>query len=251
MKYKTNFITSVILRLDFNAITNFDNELLNKFNEDLRHIFSKFEVKELNQFTSKIKDGLVENDLKKEPLGIFSSDNNSFQVTFAPNFILINTTRYETFEAYVVFTRTILDVFNKVSSVDFLNRIGLRFINQLNIPKNDPLSWTSYVNSALSTPVSRFFEEEDKRSIARSIGQTIFNYDSYLMNFIYGILNPDFPARVSKNEFILDYDCYAVNVLNEKLFETHINKFHTSIEKLFEKSITDKVRKIMGVEHES
>ncbi len=243
MKYKTNFITNVILRLDFNSIADFNDGLLEDFHKEIRDKFSKSEPTELNQFTIK-EDGSIETDFKKEPLGIFISENNTAKVSFAPNFILITMSNYESFEPYVRFVNDVINAFNKISKVEFLNRVGLRYVNQINIHKSDPLNWNLYINSSLFAPVNKFFE--NKQDIARSIGQTIFNYDSYLMNFTYGVLNPDYPARIVKNEFILDYDCYAINIINEKLFEDHINQFHVSIADLFEKSITKKLREKMG-----
>ena len=244
MKYKSNFITQVILKLDFDPIDDFNEELLHKFNEKIKNNFSAFHVKNLNMFTTKIENGIANTTTAQHPVGLFNSCNNNNQVILAPNSIAITLTAYETFNQYIELVKYVLLAFDEIVAKEFLTRIGLRFINNLTIPKKDPLKWDRYVNSSLFKPANNFFD--DKQHIARSIGQTILNYDNCLVNFTYGVLNPDFPAKVVKNEFVLDYDCYAINIPNKDLFDNYINGFHELIETLFEKSITDNLRKLMG-----
>ena len=57
--------------------------------------------------------------------------------------------------------------------------------------------------------------------------------------------NPDYPAQIKKKIFILDMDVYFNGILNKSDILDHFPKFHSSIQDLFEDSITDAYRRIL------
>jgi len=60
--------------------------------------------------------------------------------------------------------------------------------------------------------------------------------------------NPDYPARIRKKIFILDYDAYTTSLLTREEIRQSLPIFHDQIEQLFEKSITGRLREIMNVQ---
>lgn len=99
----------------------------------------------------------------------------------------------------------------------------------------------SYFNPALSG-IGKFLLDEP--NLSRQAGQIIFNFDDFKVVMVYGLINPDFPSKLVKNEFVLDYDCISSSVECNKIYET-LDQMHDEIIRLFEKSITDKLRKKM------
>ena len=69
------------------------------------------------------------------------------------------------------------------------------------------------------------------------------------MNFNYGLYNSEFPNKISRKDFVLDYDCYTANIEKKDSYE-YLNKFHEKINEEFEKSIEEGLRKEMEGENE-
>lgn len=101
-----------------------------------------------------------------------------------------------------------------------------------------------YINKHLFNAENKFFC--DSENIARSLTQTVLQYDKFLLNFTYGMVNNDFPSKIVKSEFVLDYDCYSLNVLNGNIIDEYIQEYHGAIKELFEQSIDKKLKAIMG-----
>ena len=77
------------------------------------------------------------------------------------------------------------------------------------------------------------------------MSQAILNYDDYRVNFNYGMFNSEFPAKISRKEFILDFDFYTEYVEQETIIPL-IKKFNKEAAIMFEKCIKDGLRKKMG-----
>jgi uncharacterized protein (TIGR04255 family) len=73
------------------------------------------------------------------------------------------------------------------------------------------------------------------------------NYGTMILTFKYGMHNPDFPAPIRKKIFVLDYDAYYQGLQEMSDILRNTAEFHDRIEKLFESSISPKLRAIMGV----
>lgn len=78
------------------------------------------------------------------------------------------------------------------------------------------------------------------------MSQIILNYDDYTMNFNFGLFNSEFPAKISRKEFALDYDCYT-ELFEPEDIDDYLIKFNSEIKNMFERSIKNGLRKHMGV----
>lgn len=70
------------------------------------------------------------------------------------------------------------------------------------------------------------------------------------MTFQFGVHNPDFPARVRRRLFVLDFDCFYQGLQDGNEVLDQVELFHGRIETLFESSITQSLRDMMGPIHE-
>jgi uncharacterized protein (TIGR04255 family) len=62
------------------------------------------------------------------------------------------------------------------------------------------------------------------------------------------MFNADYPAAIRKKSFILDYDAYYQGPQNLEDVKHNIDIFHEAVQTLFEYSISDELRSLMGVE---
>ena len=64
------------------------------------------------------------------------------------------------------------------------------------------------------------------------------------------MFNPDYPAPIQKKSFILDYDAYHRGALNLEDIIPKLDKLNTIIKTIFERSIKDGLRNLMGVQND-
>ena len=123
------------------------------------------------------------------------------------------------------------------------NRLGIRYINNIELPAHDPMDWSAYIDAGLLGLFDRF--NEDRAAIARLFHIAEFKYDDMLVKFQFGIPNPDFPAPVRQSAFILDIDAFVPGLIEFSDVEGIISMAHSHIQGLFESSITDALREKM------
>ncbi|MDA3822246.1 MAG: TIGR04255 family protein, partial [Bacteroidales bacterium] len=58
--------------------------------------------------------------------------------------------------------------------------------------------------------------------------------------------NSEYPAKISRKEFIIDIDCYSNFIETNGIIAT-LDIFNTEAKNLFEKSIKRKLREKMGI----
>ena len=80
------------------------------------------------------------------------------------------------------------------------------------------------------------------------MGQMVVKEEVADVVFNFGIWNPDYPSIITRNEFILDFDCFSkLPIESQDTKPSELAKdFNKRIETLFEASITDKLREEMS-----
>ncbi|KZY43733.1 hypothetical protein A3733_17200 [Pseudoalteromonas shioyasakiensis] len=149
--------------------------------------------------------------------------------------------KYKSYDvAYEEFC-TIVDAILKENKDLFVSRIGVRYVNSIELNEASPLEWGEYINEDILGIVS-FHEAQH---LSRAFHVLEYNFDGQYLKYQFGIPNPDYPALIKQKQFILDLDSYFTGAYD--LHEVHdcINYCHDKIQQLFEKSITSKTRKLM------
>ena len=62
----------------------------------------------------------------------------------------------------------------------------------------------------------------------------------------YGYYNPDYPAIMKREDFIIDIDSYSTGIIYREDIEQFINDMHCEDQKCFETMITEELRKNMN-----
>ena len=124
-----------------------------------------------------------------------------------------------------------------------INRIGLRYINEVKIDGN-PFDWQGLINDNLFATLNAF--PNIKTSITRSMHQLHFRGENNKIVFQFGLYNSEFPNPVAQRAFILDYDCVSEDEHEPHQVLPIFTSFNTKIYTLFEQSISDNLKGIMN-----
>jgi len=248
-KYKKNYLTSIIFRIDFDDIKIKEDEI-EKLKDKIGLEF--FNIKDTPVNIVKINNNKTEKNKIEEKIirnYIFADSKQENKLIIIKNSFIFETTKYKNFEVFKNNFEKVLNNFLYKYEIQNIKRIGLRYVNQIEIENIKEFSdWEKYINKTLVQQINSFSDEE--LMLARNMN-TMFlkRKDDSLIKFIYGIYNSTFPLPAKKNVFLLDYDCYETNIEKFEIINK-INEYHDSIKNLFEKSIKNNLRKKMEIENE-
>lgn len=245
-KYEKNFLTNVIVRVDFPNPIKVHESLPPDLSKTILELFPISESKKMIGRTIKFtgENVEIEGDKKSTEWNFFGK-NREKQLVITPILLYIKYNKYESYNSlksdFISVIEKMFEVFPDIQ----ITRLGLRYINEISLlDQNDPLNWTECLNEKLLSP---FEVAEDKSTIARCINNLILNQGDMILNFRYGMHNPDMPAQIKKKLFILDYDAYNTNLQDVSEIRDDLEKFHGIIVNLFESHIKDRLRTIMHV----
>lgn len=246
--YQKNFVTNVIFRIDFPEILEnqdqFPSEIIEKIKEKFpicnQLIGQSFEI-ETKTNTKTIKHE------EKKSWRLANSDNTKI-VVIDPKFLTFESLKYTDFQDFIDDVKFIFKHFVLLYSVAHVNRIGLRYINQIKWGiKEDPLDWENLLDPNLYMVPKNFVDESD--SILRAMNVLEIEENEYYLRFQFGLFNSEFPSTIAQKEFVLDYDCYTDNQVDSSEIYDKGEEFNKIIYKWFERSIGEKLRSYMRNEN--
>jgi uncharacterized protein (TIGR04255 family) len=244
--YKKNFLTDVILRLDFPPIPNRgDEDPPTTFEQK---IIANFPIKEPVKgfvLTMENKEGDFTAERKEETVWRYKANDGKSLVEFKHDFLTIASKDYKDYSSFKVIAEKILKSFFESYEVKTINRMGLRYIDRIVLEEKDIFEWKEYLNADLLQGLN-FFEDKKQVRRAMQVIESAPEPDTNL-TFKYGIFNSWYPNELLQKEFFLDYDCYSFAFPVEEV-EKNLDKFNKVATDYFEKSITDKLRAILNHE---
>lgn len=250
-RYKNPPLKNVIFRIDLAQPINQGKKLLNDFYKIIENNFPNREdisgIRiEATMGLAKDKEPSVKQFQRAVISNKFSNADQTIILMFEPepsNFNLLFKS-YKNSEELKSLVELIVTAVNKTYGNILIKRVGLRYINNIVIKEGDAFDWDSFINKNLISMMEFF---PDKRKISRSIGRMELNKDTYNVQFYYGMANPEYPNPIARKEFILDYDCYSTDEININDVPDVVKALHDEIKRLFESSILDGLRDLMGV----
>lgn len=250
IKYKHNFLNQVILRLDF--LQFLETEKL--FSDDTeKFILKRFPRRGIDQKVRFNTINVVINPntsntdktTKKSLEGIqreYYAGKN--KILLSNKFIIYEINEYNTFEnLYDNFQSIIIALYTKQNITSA--RTGIRYINIFD-SRNIKLRKNMFSPLISAIFNAKEFVSEDNLKLTRAMSINEYQVENMILNFRFGMFNPDYPSILNKNSFSLDYDCFTTEPLEstEEILMS-IKKGHDAIQKLFESSITDYLRKVL------
>lgn len=241
--YKKPFLKDVILRLDFGSkVEAFSRALPQKVATAALQRFPLFEPQKTQ--TQEIMFSAMALQTKTEDTmqWVYHGRNREKTLTITPEMFLIRNQSYESFENFHGDFDHVLNVLFEAQKDLSVGRVGLRYINILDTPGDDPLAWADYVNEDMLGIIDM---HKDVKALSRAFHIVEFNYDGQNVKFQFGIANPDYPAPIKRRQFVLDIDSYFTGALTQEDVARSVDAAHEKIQSLFEESITERTRAIM------
>lgn len=245
-KYRTPFLKEVIVRLDFSYPV---TKLAKTIPQGLKEVVSPlFPISEPKGFIG--KEMLVTKGITKEKTlegtdWFFHSMDRQKTLIVCRDNVNVSYKEYHSFDVLKQdFLPIVAELFHTYDDFEG-RRLGLRYINEITLSENNLLDWTNYLDERLLSSLS--FPQDPSR-ICRAFNNLELNHRDLIVRFQYGMFNADYPAPIRKKSFILDYDAYHQGPQNLDDVKHNIDIFHEAIQTLFEYSISDELRSLMGVE---
>jgi len=242
-KYKSDYLTNVVCRIDFINRLNFSTDQINRLKNDISKDFpdmKDMDVSFIEVMMSPEEDRTIR---KKEKVYEFAHEGKLVRIE--PEFIVFEFKQYTGFDQFKKLVKKVLSNLDLSNNSVRSKRMGLRYINQIRLDEGDPFDWSGLIIDSL---VPNTIYIENKNVLSRSLGWVDLTYDDFYVRFHYGMFNSEHPNPIARKEFVLDFDCYTKD--EQDLFDvlTLLDRFHEKIKEMFECSILDGLRQIMGVE---
>ena len=250
MHYRHNFLTNVVLRLDFMPIPTLRNPANFATKPEFStRIAEKYPIA-VSQPTAtlSINLGPTASGMVPQITGAQwfhrKVENGAAVVVLAPEFAAIEYGKeiYDHFPVFRTEVTLVINALRELYDIPIFTRIGLRYINEIVMPEGNPLDWKGLISSDLITAVKA--GKQSGVDMVRSMHQLQIRKDECEMVFNYGLSNPDYPNALARRVFILDFDGARTNVdvANALTAIDDLNKF---CESMFEDSIDNDLRREM------
>lgn len=244
--YKTNYLKQVIFRIDFEEVKlgdfdSFKNRVGDRFGEGEKKKtrVANFEFNTDTEELADLSESVEVWQFTGAELG------NKFEA--AADHCLIEYFSYKDSKELRSDVESLCQTFLSLHNVTQATRIGLRYINQINLPNVRKMSdWSGYIANELL--VASDFLRTGTGNPTRALNHIELKTESYVnVSLRYGIWNEKYPNPITNNAYILDIDCFTrlpVDLESDGLIDV-MSSLNAQAEGIFEKSITAKLRKEM------
>jgi uncharacterized protein (TIGR04255 family) len=197
--------------------------------------------------------------VSNEELLRFTSRDKRMSVTYAPNALSLETTRYETWEQLREVAEIALQARMDVAPVDGVERIGLRYLDEVRIPGVAEPDWREWVDPQLAPPMLEVSPGVLRPHQQQSVVQYKTRAPQVVVALRYGAV--DGPSAVQGVQlavpsvppsgpfFLIDTDASwtpgpgeEVPPLDTASVITTADDLHGFVKELFEASLTDRLR---------
>ncbi len=247
-KYQKNFLKNVTVRVDFNKnLYPISSELPATLKEKVLESFSHMQRKGAIAEQIEMKCGAdpVRRHVK-ENHWFFQGKKGDRALCIAPNFMWLDFKKFTDYgdlrETFLAVADAFFDAFPEVPDLG-VNRFGLRYFNNIELTEANLTDWTAYLDPSLH---SIFPFVDDAGAIIRAFNNMELKYGDMNLTFLYGMYNFDYPAPMKQKTFTLDFDAYIAKALTRDQLPASLDSMHDKIAFYFEKSITDRLRELLG-----
>lgn len=242
--YSKPFLKDVILRVDFaTPLPCLAKKLPSKLSKAALASFpvaepQKVMAQEL-QFSA---TGAVSSNSREETQWVFFGKDREKNIVIAPTVLVMRTGVYSTYENM---TDNFFSVFSVLAGIEpdmVISRVGLRYINVIELPDGDPLDWNEYIDESFLGIVRGAYK---KQNLSRAFHILEYAFGNINLKCQFGIANPDYPALVKRRQFVIDMDAHSEVSHDVDVLRPVIDDAHTIIQDFFESAISSNTRKLM------
>lgn len=246
--YKNNFITQVVLEIDY------DNIPIQRFlkflstDETDNQYWHTWNQQEVRQDDIQVSDESFSRIVNKWIIWV-CDDMNGKKIQVSTNSFLI-TFEKEKYNNQEIITSEFdfIDKFFSFFDIKYLNRVLLRYVNEFSMPDSEDVKkwkWDKYISSKMLENIEVW---KDIGDVRRTLADTVVALDDHYLWIRYGIWNRFRPNPIIDRNFILDIlvtSVSAIDLSTTSLGEV-FSKYKTSLNSTFEYSITDEMREYLS-----
>ncbi len=194
-------------------------------------------------------------DLRAEEFPRYFSRDNTAAVSVRAEAIIIETTRYAQWEQMRALVTDVLEVRQEIGGVDGVERVGLRYVDEIRVPGGPGQDWAPWVDPTLLGPAT----VGDELGLAAAHWQGISAFTpgpEWTIVLRYGpregfAVDPGGdlkrPTPTPGPFFLMDIDSFwtpseGVPEFDVKALLTTCDELHAPVRTLFERLITDRLR---------
>ena len=242
-KYKRDYLTNVICRIDFIDRLNFSTGQINRLKDDISEDFP--DMKDMDVSFIEVMMSPEEDRTIRKKGKVYEFAHEGKLVRIEPECLVFEFKQYTGFDQFKKLVKKVLNSLDLSNNSVICKRMGLRYINQICLDEGDPFDWNGLIVDSLSPNIAHI---ENENILSRSLGWVDLTYNDFYVRFQYGMFNSEHPNPIARKEFVLDFDCYTKDEQDLSDVSTLLDRFHEKIKEMFECSILDDLRQIMEVE---
>jgi uncharacterized protein (TIGR04255 family) len=244
--YEKPFLNQVVARIDFVAsIPGLEKTLPAKLGKLLSDHFPIVEPTETLTHEFQLNVGADEMQQRKTPKKIwnFFGKEREKQLSLGSEYIFVLHTTYSSYEEIRAEFGSIVTAIDGAFPDIKAGRFGLRYVNKIEGEGLPTVAgWEEYISEMLVGP-TRFFASE---SLTRLVHIAELKCGDLDLRFQFGMPNPDYPAVMKRPSFVLDFDAYVQAAHELQTSLQYMDQAHGCIQRLFEQSITNRLRERMN-----
>jgi uncharacterized protein (TIGR04255 family) len=244
--YRKTFLKEVIARVDFlSPLPGIDAALPPALSEAAIRSFPIPEPRQAVQHQVEIGPHPVRSSSESIKEWLFHGKDRTKTLTIGRQVLVLQQKSYQSYESlrdeFVGVLAQVSELFKGIQT----SRIGLRYINAIQLPEPNPTDWSAYITPSLLS-LFDFPTAEERRALSRVLHHIEVAFDTFNLRYVAGVHNPDYPAPIRQKTFVLDLDAFAQSAVELRDVGPLLDRFHESIQRYFERSITQALRDKMN-----
>lgn len=243
--YKNPPLTEAVCELRFVLDGNSPEKQIHDFYESIKDIFPIQKKGKMHRLELKISADKTPEENKKNinqdfyEFEQYLSEDEKYSVQLDKGRISIHRIKpYTSWKEFFPLMQQVYKAYIDIFSPDKLERIGIRYINEVAVPLKN-FSFNEYFTINASLPS---LEQNQQKSIfLGSVFEQENGRDAIKVQFA----EKQSEKLVDTRTFILDFDYFLINpIVSFDNIEKWLEKAHTNLENVFEGMITDNTRKL-------
>lgn len=244
-RYPSSFLTMVIARVDFASPINLPDT--GPPSSILKHTRSEFPIYEEEAevdatFAVTGSGATASTGQPRKVFKLWAKDRQK-SATLARDHFSVEYKKYHSFNILTSDFNALLTPLGARFKQLQCKRLGLRYVNTIEPKDNDQLyDWSNYLVEELIAS----FSLGDPGNLTRSFHIIERDHGEFRSKLQYGMINPDYPAKIKKKSFIIDTDHVNSDLLTVGEVQQALPVLHDAAKAVFESLIKDDLRDFMN-----
>jgi len=175
---------------------------------------------------------------------IFKNLEETFWVQISPNIVTCNQLKpYKHWNDFKEKTLFVFEQYLKLKPIKTIDKIFLRYIDQIDIPKSSDFNFLDYFTYA-----TRFPEDFPKFTVNKTFVRSTIRFDDSVGQVNLTLSSNPNESSENITSYIMDTEFFTLNLNKKELndIDEWGEEAHKYIRLIFEKSLTDKTKQLFG-----